>query len=322
MNIPNNIKSKTYGRLLNTHGGVVYSRKITDGLWTILARATAIAQNKKKELINAGKSITLPIKNDLKVGKKLSFVIYHVPFDKNKNQSIGSFDVPNIDHSKIKHQELVQWTIKAIEEVCPHAEIILCTDQEFGDRINNSKVKLIYPNVDKEKPMYFRARTYNTLVQKKMLGEQTVFLDSDAIVLKDPFLLLDKIDSNIAVTSRYAPNLMPINEGVIIANTDTEDCKDFFAHYMGTYERICKDEIIQGITGNDLMRWRGGQLSLNAICNGGKMIDYRDSTDKLSILPCDVFNYTVKQASEIEELKREGRVYIAHIKGKAKLSMI
>ena len=51
---------------------------------------------------------------------------------------------------------------------------------------------------------------------------------------------------------------MPINEGVIIANTKTKDCANFFAHYMGTYERIRSDKIIQAITENDLMRWRGG----------------------------------------------------------------
>ena len=52
------------------------------------------------------------------------------------------------------------------------------------------------------------------------------------------------------------------------------------------------------------------------------MIDYRDSTDEICILPCDIFNYTVRRASEIQELKKENRVYIAHIKGKAKLTKI
>ena len=128
-------------------------------------------------------NITLPIEHDLTDGKALSFVIYHVPFDKNKNQNIGSFDVPNIDHSRIKHLELVQWTIKAIQEACPNAEIILCTDKEFGQKMNNSKIKTIYPKVDREKPMYFRARTYNTLVQREC-SRANSFLDSDAIVLK------------------------------------------------------------------------------------------------------------------------------------------
>ena len=49
------IKTKTHARLLNTHGGVVYSRKITDGLWTILTRASAIAQREKNKLIKNGK---------------------------------------------------------------------------------------------------------------------------------------------------------------------------------------------------------------------------------------------------------------------------
>ena len=35
---------------------------------------------------------------------------------------------------------------------------------------------------------------------------------------------------------------MPINEGVIIANAESQECIDFFAHYMGTYEAIKDDK--------------------------------------------------------------------------------
>ena len=42
---------------------------------------------------------------------------------------------------------------------------------------------------------------------------------------------------------------------------------------MGTYRFIKDDTKIKEITGNDLMIWRGGQLSLNTICPGSKMLD-------------------------------------------------
>ena len=113
---------------------------------------------------------------------------------------------------------------------------------------------------------------------------------------------------------------MPVNEGVIITDSSSEECVDFFAHYMGTYEAIKDDSIIKSITQNDLMRWRGGQLSLNAVCPGSKMLDFRDSTQTLKILSCDLYNYTVRDKREIKTLKEENKVYIAHIKGKAKLS--
>ena len=88
----------------------------------------------------------------------------------------------------------------------------------------------------------------------------------------------EKLSIKVAVTARFAPNLMPINEGVIFADNDHQYTKDFFARYIGTYNSILKSETIQMIMNNiDLKRWRGGQLSLNAICGGGNMISRKDS---------------------------------------------
>ena len=113
---------------------------------------------------------------------------------------------------------------------------------------------------------------------------------------------------------------MPINEGVIITENHSQECIDFFAHYMGTYQWVKEDKKIQKITGNDLMRWRGGQLSLNAICHGSKMTDFRDSTTDIKVLPCCKYNQAVTKMEDVSKLKTEDYAYIAHIKGKAKIS--
>ena len=68
------------------------------------------------------------------------------------------------------------------------------------------------------------------------------------------------------------------------------------------------------------MRWRGGQLSLNAICNGSKMADFRDSTEAIKILPCRKYNQPVLKMEDVRKLKAESYAYIAHIKGKAKIN--
>ena len=221
--------------MLSIGGNNIYQRSITDGLWTILSRARKIAATNKKQLIKNGYKLTLPIKGKPKGESPITFVIYHVPFEASQDKSIGSFDVPTIDHSKIKHLELVRWTIKA------------------------------------------------------------------------------------GVTARFAPNLMPINEGVIICESHSQECINFFAHYMGTYEAIKDDKKIQSVTGNDLMRWRGGQLSLNAVCPGSKMLDARDSCGWLKILPCNIYNYAVMSKAEVNTIRAKNRAYFAHIKGKAKI---
>ena len=316
---PSEINKFLYTPMLSV-GGKTYQRSVTNGLWEILSRARLVAKENKQQLIQNGYQLKLNIQGKPNGTQPISFVIYHVPFDQHQSKSIGSFDVPTIDHSKIKHLELVRWTIKAIKETCPDAEIIVCTDEKFGNSIADLNPTILIPHVEKSRPMYYRARTYNTIVQNRWLSGTTVFLDSDAIVLKDPRDLPLKLNFKVGVTARYAPNLMPINEGVIITDNRSQECIDFFAHYMGTYQWVKNDIKIQKITGNDLMRWRGGQLSLNAICKGVKMTDFRDSTDGIKILPCSKYNRAVRSKEEVHYLAKKKYTYVAHIKGKAKIN--
>lgn len=313
-----NIQKGLYTPILSIGGNNIYQRPITDGLWTILSTARKIAATNKDQLIQNGYKLTLPIKGKPIGQSPITFVIYHVPFEKSQDKSIGSFDVPTIDHSKIKHLELVRWTIKAIQETVPQAEIVVCTDEEFGEKLKDLKPTILIPEVERNRPMYYRAKTYNTIIQNRWTNGITIFLDSDAIVLKDPSPLPKHLNFKVGVTSRFAPNLMPINEGVIITQSQSQECVDFFAHYMGTYEAIKENSKIQSVTGNDLMRWRGGQLSLNAVCPGSKMLDRRDSNGWLKILPCSIYNYAVRSQEEIKSLRVKGKIYVAHIKGKAK----
>ena len=314
-----NLNTHLYGPMLSFGSFSGYSRQITEGLWTILGRAQYIAKTQRDSLIKKGKDLQLEIRGDTNKKNMVTFVIYHVPFNKNADKSIGSFDIPEIDHSKIKHEKLMDLTISAIKATVPDSRIILCTTEEFGNKFKGKGIDIIIPQVEKERPMYYRVRTYNTLVQNDLISDKTIFLDSDAIVLKNPSRLFEQLGIGIGVTARFAPNLMPINEGVIFCNGTDEYSKEFFAHYMGTYEIIKDDNIIKEITKNDLMRWRGGQLSLNAVCPGNKMVDYRDSTSELKILPCEIYNYAIRSLSQIEQMKKEGKIYIAHVKGKAKM---
>lgn len=313
-----NISTHLYAPLLSIGENNIYQRSITDGLWAILGRAYLIASNNKGRLIDEGRHLLLPIKGRPYGNRPITFVIYHVPFDHAEDKSIASFDVPKIDHSKVNHLELLRWTIKAIQAKVPTAEIVVCTDKQLAAQLRDLNPSILIPQVERRRPMYYRARTYNSIIQQGWIDGHVVFLDSDAIVLKDISELLSQFDFKIAVTARFAPNLMPINEGVIIADARSHECSRFFAHYMGTYESIRSDAVIKSITKNDLMRWRGGQLSLNAICPGIKMVDWRDSDEVLKILPCRKYNLAVKSIKEVPLLEKENSVYIAHIKGRAK----
>ena len=222
---------------LGLSGKNVYQRKITDGLWVVLTRARLIATHEKSQLENRGQSLKVELKALFKSREYsadcTTFVIYHVPFDKNKNVNIRSFDVPTIDHSRIDHTKLVSESIRRIHNVYKNARVILCTSPEFGLKLKDSGAEIIIPKVDKERPMYYRALTYNTLIQEDILSEKTVFIDSDALILRPLDEVFEFLNFDIAVTARFAPNLMPINEGVIMARGISTGAKRFFAHYMG-----------------------------------------------------------------------------------------
>lgn len=315
------ISKHLYAPMLSLNGGLSYQRKITDGLWTILTRARQLASEHKETLIQNGRLSVLNFQGSIRGNTPITFVIYHVPFEAKADQSIGSFDVPVIDNSKINHSRLLHKTIESIHRSHPNVEVVLCTDKEFGAQMKHLDVSLVYPDVELHRPMYYRAKTYNTLVQGGCLQGTVVFMDSDAVVLQSMEQLPESIDFDVAVTQRFAPNLMPINEGVIIAKLATQTTINFFAHYMGIYELIKNDAVIKSICGNDLMRWRGGQLSLNAILTGGKMKTHMSSDDlRLKILDCHRFNRAVSSIAEVEDLLKQGETYVAHMKGKAKFT--
>ena len=186
--------------------GYAYYRPVTDGLQAILSRARLVARENQQQLIQQGYQLILDIQGKPKGKQNLNFVIYHVPFEKNQDKSISSFDVPRIDHNKIEHLELVRWTIQAIKETCPDAEIIVCTDQNFGESIADLNPTILIPEVERNRPMYYRARTYNTIIQNKWLSGTTVFLDSDAIVLKDPRNLPKELNFKMSICSKFNAN--------------------------------------------------------------------------------------------------------------------
>ena len=113
--------------------------------------------------------------------------------------------------------------------------------------------------------------------------------------------------------------LMPINEGVFFANArDVAAVGRFFDHYLLIYRQLLEDPVVTKTYG-DVRRWRGGQLSLNAIacplglpssldkaCFLGAMLEYH---------PCSElnfsFDYDLKELSKEELLTKS----IIHLKG-------
>ena len=109
------------------------------------------------------------------------------------------------------------------------------------------------------------------------------------MILENSWDDLAKLNFDIAVTYRFTPNLVPINEVLFTAEAKMREARNFS---QNTYEHMRKSKTIK-LSTILLARSRKverGQLSLNGICNAGRMITYRDSTEDIVFLPCDKFN--------------------------------
>ncbi|MDB4682073.1 hypothetical protein OAE68_00160 [Synechococcus sp. AH-551-A10] len=222
--------------LLAVDGDVVYLGEVVKGLASVQKEAKKIANNLSEEEIKKEIKNTIYIEGEKPTRtKENTVVIYHVPFKEKSSKIIKSFDIPEIDHSSINHIKIINQLILSVKEKIKDSEIILCTTKEFGLNFNSKIIKKVYPAADPDKPMYNRVKTYNTLIQYSLLGENVIFMDIDVMIVAKQWEGLAKLNFDVALTYRFTPNLVPINEGVIYCRSRSQKRKEFFAKYIQTY---------------------------------------------------------------------------------------
>ena len=149
---------------------------------------------------------------------------------------------------------------------------------------------------------------------------QPFFLDSDAFLIRyAPGFFSSPFD--VAVTYRDIGGQMPVNEGVIFANSvDRESVRTFFRRYFATYLNIERHPFIRETYGN-VRRWRGGQLSINAAAGGlaryAAGISPMGIGVRLACLPCSRYNYSPDSDHEIVPAMFS-RALVLHLKGNRK----
>lgn len=222
--------------------------------------------------------------------------IYHVPIPK--------------EHAKIKYKDVkMDQSVYDYDKIVAHA-----VARGRAILVNQS----LYP-FNPLQPMYERVRAMCAYVHSAVFNSPTAFLDGDAFVNADLTPIFETI-RDVAVTYRNDPGLMPINEGVILAQP-TEGTRAFFRSYLATYETLAKHPQIVDYYG-DIRRWRGGQLSLNALTYQGGVVSEMDRLETggytVSYLPCSVWNFAMDldQPYAKEDLDAKATL---HLKGNRKL---
>ncbi|MGH6890956.1 MAG: hypothetical protein ACREEP_01740, partial [Dongiaceae bacterium] len=225
-----------------------------------------------------------------------------------------------IDHSKFDYERIVRHCIATALAVQPGARFILATDSQFLGGTAHPALTVVRLPLDASSPMYERVLAMCAFVRSRQFNAPTAFLDGDAF-LNAPIANLFQGHFDVGATYRPDSGLMPINEGVIfVDNRNKDPVRNFFAGYLGTYDRLCQNATVTGYYGN-VKRWRGGQLSLNALtCPLGipsELDGAKALGAKVRYFPCSTFNFSIELHRPYSAKQLDTKA-VLHLKGPRK----
>lgn len=124
-----------------------------------------------------------------------------------------------------------------------------------------------------------------------------------------------KAPFNLFLTYRRTPGLMPLNEGVFHVRGGAAGIK-FSRYHLAQYEWLESLNVVREYYGNDIRRWRGGQLALNSIGNVLLSSSWSSSADyNICMLPCFYHNATPEPPPKPYDITQKS---VVHLKGNMK----
>ena len=252
---------------------------------------------------------------DLEPGN-LNIVIFHIKIPSDAG-SIKAPDIRDLDHDKVDYETLIRFNIDIALKTNPRCRVFLITDPSFlGELKSHSRLNVSRIMVSAREPMLERVVSMAAYVRSTLFDQPTVFLDTDAFLLRPVHnLFANRFD--VGLTHRNIFGQMPINEGVIFANTICKTkVRALFDAYVASYLSIETNPEIAKIYSN-LRRWRGGQLSVNSIGQGGQVYSsglHRRREFKVAYLPCSAYNLSEISEQEVTSILSK-RTAILHLKG-------
>ncbi len=285
-------------------------------------------------LANKAYATTLPYEWDAKVSRRamdlgnphpdldpgnLNVVIFHVKISADAG-AVKAPDIRGLDHDKVDYETLIRANIDIALKTNPRARVFLITDGSFlSELIAHSRLNISRISVNTREPMFERVVTMAAYVRSGLFEQPTVFLDSDAFLVRPVHnLFANRFD--VGLTHRNIVGQMPINEGVIFANTASKKrVQGLFDAYLASYLSIEKSSEMAQIYSN-LRRWRGGQLSVNSIGQGGQVYAsglVRVANLRTVHLPCSTYNLSEISEQEVTAALCK-RAVVLHLKGPRK----
>jgi len=244
--------------------------------------------------------------------------VYHYPVPAEASK-ISYADI-RMDQGAFDYDKIIEHCLVAALSRGADVHVYLVTSAEFGRQFRHPRLAVVALDVDPVAPMYERVRAMAAYMRSSAFDADTAFLDGDAFAnrsLKPVF----QCPFDVAVTYRGDAGLMPINEGVIFAaHARPAAASAFFDSYVATYDKLIGHPPIVAHYG-DIRRWRGGQLTLNALTCPLGVPSEIDAAEvfgaHVRYLPCHGFNFSMEggQKYSAEELDTK---YVLHLKGPRK----
>ncbi len=222
--------------------------------------------------------------------------------------------------------DILRRFIERIRTHCAGATITLVTASGARYRaLAAADVAVVELDLDTTCPMYERATALLAYARSRAFARNTVCLDADALVnrrLDDVFSL----GFDVGITFREGPRLMPANEGVLFLCARRPDAvRRFLECRLATYTAVAADPFITGYYG-DVKRWRGGQLSLNALVHDLRPYSpywpAEAAGARLRFLPCDTFNFSGGEGEAASSVEQLDERFVVHYKGSRKYAFV
>lgn len=221
------------------------------------------------------------------------------------------------DHHHFDYGSIIRHFVAAAKAFERRCRIIVVTGENDDLTLPVSPgLRVLRLPLNSAAPMLERVRAMTAYVRSKAFDRNTLFLDTDAFVNAPLESIFDGA-FDIGVTVRPTEGFyMPLNEGVILAASAAREAVEaFFLSYLATYDRLLNDPVIIAYYG-DIARWRGGQLSLNAVADrlAGER---RAGAPRIKEFACEQYNHWVRPDIDFMPQLWDTKS-ILHLKGDSK----
>jgi len=290
-----------------------------DPIADLIAHASTLTANTpSRSSMERVKRFASAFNKTISSDSSINIFLYHV--DMGEASRLSYRDI-SMDTAANDYGSIIDTFLDCARYWLPESTIYIITSPGSALRIFAApRVHIVELDVDYSQPMYERVSAMCAYVHSVAFSTDTLFLDSDAFLNADITPYLDSY-TDVIVTARDVPGLMSVNEGVIMARHERpQSVAAFFLRYLATYEKLINDPRTNDFYG-DIRKWRGGQLSLNAITwNSAPFSPYRTINSlgtRIRVLPCDLFNYSHDYQAGMCEEEIQHRL-IVHLKGSRK----